>query len=165
MKHIPWGNLISLLTGCFLFAVLYGAIEYYTVDTGASGAPEWVRVHFRIGGTSLNGYQVFLAYPFWLLFALVISCWRVRKAAERVIAVTGCFVLLGLVEDASYFVWRMWQPKPGDVSGGRWIQPGEWTTCFLGAMSPGGVTIPWWYILAAGVVVAAFVGLSLSQKD
>lgn len=107
------------------FAIIYAGIEYRYVNNREEG---WTKDGYNFREKPLfalyTPYHVFLLLPLFIAvaFTLPLTAWA------------GNAMLIALVEDISYFGWRV-----------RWIEKGEWTTKLYGSFSLGRRAVPFWY--------------------
>lgn len=111
------------------FAAIYAGIEARYVNRMDA---EWTRkmegFFEKPAVWKVSPYQLYLLFPLFVVAA----------SAPSAGAWAGNVLLIMLLEDALYFVWRR-----------RWVEKGEWTTTLMGSFSVGGRTVPVWWIPAA----------------
>ncbi len=119
------------------FAVIYAGIEYRYVNRyereytkTAEGFVE--KPAFGV----FAPYHVYLLLPLFVVvsFALPLSAW----------AANG--LVLAVLEDIAYFVWR-----------GKGVAKGEWTTTIIGSFRVGRFEIPNWWPLDIFVAAALYL--------
>ncbi len=114
------------------FGIIYSGIEYRYVN-------RYEREYTKTaeGFVEKPVFGVFAPYHVYLLLPLFALVSFVPSLTTWV----GNGLVLAVLEDAAYFVWR-----------GKRVAKGEWTTKIVGSFSLGGVEVPVWWpvdILAA----------------
>ncbi len=118
-----------------VFAVIYAGIEYRYVNRYER---EYTKTAEGFVEKPVLGvfapYHVYLLLPLFALvsFVLPFTAW------------VGNGLVLAVLEDMAYFVWRR-----------RGVSKGEWTTTIIGSFKVGGVEVPTWWpldLLLAGAL-------------
>lgn len=119
-----------------VFGVIYAGIEYRYVNRygeertkTAEGLPE-KPVFWEI-----SPYHLYLLFPLFVAvsFSFSITAWA------------GNGLVLAVLEDVAYFVWR-----------GKAVRAGEWTTRLFGSFRVGDFVIPVWWPVDILLAVALF---------
>ncbi len=119
------------------FALVYAGIEFRYVNRREL---DWTRTaevfNQKPVFSIFTSYHVYLLFP---LFVVVSFAWPATAWAANGLVLT-------VMEDAAYFVWR-----------GRRVARGEWTTTLVGSFSVGGFVVPTWWVLDVVAALALYL--------
>ena len=119
------------------FAVFYAGIEYRYVNRREEGWTKKVEGFFeKPVFWKIAPYQAYLLFPIFV----IVGC------TMPVTAWAGNTLLIMVLEDVAYFVWR-----------GSWVRAGDWTTTLLGSISVGRRVIPLWWVPAVLLVLVLYL--------
>ena len=160
---------------CTIFAVSFAHLEYYYIKDPAlqvsNGKVEEVHTNFDRSRENKpiigNMYQYHL-FPMLFIFVLIsfAALWddmtfKLLGRHKRIKAIylgLANLITAIVVEDLAWFVNRWLVPLASDPKGGLLMQPTDWTSIHLGAISAGSFVIPNWYLIAIALATLLYYG-------
>ena len=149
-------------------SILLAGLEYHYFQV--NGVPSREASFPILGPFFLYQFQIFLPVigivSFQLFIREVASRRYVQWAYRQTLALGSVCTALGLLlQDFSWFVFRMNAPIASDPLAHRWILPEDPTAYFLGFATIFGAVVPLWYIVLGTPVVAVLVALFIIPRD
>jgi len=166
---------ISTAIIAVIFAASFANLEYYYIKDPAlqvtNGKVEVKDSNFDRSRETRpiigNMYQYHL-FPMLFIFVLIsfAALWddmtfKLLGRHKRIKAIylgLANLITAIVVEDFAWFVNRWLVPLSSDPKGGLLMQPTDWTSIHLGAISAGSVVIPNWYLIAVALATLLYYG-------